>query len=190
MRARWALDAAQIAVVHREVLLREKPAALLAVSPKGTVPVLVLTGGTLLDESLDIMRWALAQHDPEGWLQADHAAVQRLIDCNDGPFKQALDRYKYAERHPDKTPAEHRQHAASFLTALEARLQTEPWLTGARCSLADVALFPFVRQMARVDEAWFQAAPWPGLRRWRRHFESSDRFERIMRKHPRWLPVP
>jgi len=180
IRARLALRAAGVAVEIREVLLRDKPAALLAASSKGTVPVLVLPGGAVLDESLEIMLWALRQHDPLGWLQAADGAA--LIALNDGPFKILLDRYKYAR----DAACEPRDAAVALLLApLERGLAQGPYLLGPRCSLADVALLPFVRQFAAVDAAWFaQEAPLPRLREWLQRLLLELQFEAVMDKRP------
>jgi glutathione S-transferase len=188
MRARMALRQAGLAVELREVLLRAKPAALLAASPKGTVPVLLQPDGTLLDQSLDIMQWALRQHDADGWLtQGDPALGQRLIGANDGPFKALLDRYKYPERHPQSTRQHHRDEAVALhLQGLDARLGAHAWLLGPGCALADVALFPFVRQFAQVDAAWFEASGLDHLRAWLQRLAGSALFESVMAKHPAW----
>ncbi len=182
MRARLALDVAEISVEHREILLRDKPAAMLAASPKGTVPVLETQGG-VIDESLDVMHWALRRNDPGGWL--DHAPGEAaLIAANDGPFKQALDRTKYPNRFPESDPVQARQAAATHLAGLNDRLGQHASLCGPRDTLVDAALFPFIRQFAMIDRPWFDAQPWPHLQAWlNRHLESA-RFARIMVKHP------
>jgi len=184
IRARLALRAAGVAVEIREVLLRDKPAALLAASSKGTVPVLVLPDGSVLDQSMDIMRWALGRHDPHGWLQAADGAS--LIECNDGPFKALLDRYKYAR----VDAAEPRDAAVALLLApLEQQLALTPYLLCPRCSLADIALLPFVRQFAAVDADWFaQAAPVPRLRDWLQRLLVEIQFDAVMDKRPPWQP--
>ena len=151
MRARMALWAAGVTVELREVKLAAKPPALIAASPKGTVPVLVLADGTVIDESLDIMRWALGQNDPEGWLAGDDRA---LIAANDGPFKHHLDRAKYPGRYEEEGLSDHRAAALALLAPLELRLQAAPWLCGESRTLTDIALFPFIRQFAAIDPAW------------------------------------
>ncbi len=189
MRARLALRAAGVALEIREVLLKDKPAALRAVSPKATVPVLVLPEGPVLDESLDIMLWALARHDPEGWLsQGDAPLGRRLIAINDGPFKAALDAYKYPERHPQASQREHREQAVGLQIApLEALLATRPWLLGEAPALADVALFPFVRQFAQVDADWF-AGGFARLHAWLERLAASPLYGSVMQKLPPWQP--
>lgn len=184
-----AIAAAGLQVELREVRLQDKPLAMLAASPKGTVPVLVLPDGQVIDESLAVMDWALNLADPEDWLGSNTPAdPEDLIATNDGPFKSWLDKYKYADRHPEQSMAWYRTQAEAFLSALEARLQRSRWLAGDSLSLADVALLPFIRQFAGVDEAWFANAPYPALRIWLRNQLQSERFAVVMEKHPPWTP--
>ncbi|MDH5469775.1 MAG: glutathione S-transferase [Gammaproteobacteria bacterium] len=189
MRARMAVRYSGLSVELREVVLKDMPASLLACSPKGTVPVLVLPDGAVIDESRDIMAWALAQNDPDGWLPASTAAavlVNALLDENDTDFKAELDRYKYAVRYPEH-PAEHyRDRGARFLAKLEDRLGRGDYLLGERLSLADVGVFPFVRQFAHVDTAWFDAAPFPQVQRWLAALLGTDLFSGVMGKYPQW----
>jgi glutathione S-transferase len=175
--------------------LKNKPAHLLALSPKGTVPVLWLPGaeeGRLLDQSLDIMLWALRQHDPLGWLppsDAGMADAQALIAHNDGPFKQQLDRYKYPSRWGLESGVADRDEGAIWLRTLDARLRKQPELAGEHFGMADAAVAPFVRQYAHTDPTWFAAQPWPALAFWLTQFEASDLFQAIMHKHAPW-PEP
>jgi glutathione S-transferase len=185
MRARMALQISGQAVDIREVVLRAKPAAMLEASPKGTVPVLVLPDGQVIDQSLDIMRWALARHDPEHWLAGDDAM---LIDRNDGSFKHHLDRYKYPERH-GSDPLEHRAGGAAILTDLEARLGEAGQLCGPTRTLADIALFPFIRQFAATDQLWFGAQPLPRLQAWLQGHLSSALFAEAMVRRAPWVPA-
>jgi len=185
IRARMAIARAGVSVELREVLLRDKPAAMLAISPKATVPVLVTAQGQVLDESLEIMRWALAQHDPDNWL-ADVSAT--LIETNDGSFKQALDRYKYADRYPQHSVQTYRAQGESILRSLEHDLGTKDWLCGIRPGFTDIAIFPFIRQFAAVDTNWFNESPYPRLRRWLNHWLHSSLFLDTMGKHPPWEP--
>ena len=190
MRARLALDVAGQKVEHREVVLRDKPPEMIAASPKATVPVLVLPDGNVIDESLAIMTWALARHDPEQWLTPERespATMQRLIARNDDQFKQALDRYKYPSRYPGVDPLASRDAGATFLHELNERLLASSALMGSRTSLADMAIAPFVRQFAMTDRDWFDDQPWSALRQWLDAFLGSERFGRIMTKHPRWV---
>ncbi|NIJ17693.1 glutathione S-transferase [Sphingobium vermicomposti] len=184
MRARMALIASGQPVELREVVLRDKPPAMLSLSPKGTVPVLALPDGAVIDESLDIMRWALRLRDPEGWLDGDDAA---LIATNDGPFKQHLDRYKYATRY-GSDPLVHRAGAMEVLGELEARLVASDYLCGAHRTLADIAIFPFVRQFAGTEPAWFEAQPLPRVQAWLRALVASELFARAMVRKPAWQP--
>jgi glutathione S-transferase len=183
MRARMALRVSGTACEIREVKLSAKPAAMLAASPKGTVPVLVLADGQVIDESLDIMRWALARNDPEGWLEGDDPA---LIQANDGPFKQHLDRYKYPDRH-DSVAAEHRALGLEMLADLDRRLASSAYLCGETRTLADAAILPFVRQFAAVDRAWFDAQELPALQRWLAAQLEAPLFAQVMQPRPQWV---
>lgn len=183
MRARMALRAARVTVELREVKLAAKPPALLATSPKGTVPVLVLPDGTVIDESLDIMRWALARNDPEGWLACDDTA---LIAANDGPFKHHLDRAKYPGRYEEDGVTDHRAEALALLAPLEDRLAQAPFLCGARRGLTDIALLPFLRQFAAIDPEWFAAQPLPRLQAWLAGLIADDLFAAVMPKFAVW----
>jgi len=184
MRARMALKYAGIAVEIREISLRDKPAHLLEISPKGTVPVLVTAHGAVLEQSLDIMHWALQQNDPDGWLAADAAQTQQLITENDTSFKQALDRYKYAIRFPEQAMEDYRALGEVFLTKLEQQLSRTDFLMGAKLTLADIAIFPFIRQFSAVDAVWFASANYPKLNAWLNLMLSSALFDSIMDKHP------
>jgi len=182
MRARMALWVAGTAVELREVKLAAKPPELAQASPKATVPVLVLDDGTVVDESLAIMRWALAQHDPEHWLAGDDAA---LIAVNDGAFKHHLDRAKYPGRY-EADGIDHRAEALALLHPLEARLERASCLCGPARSLTDIALFPFIRQFAHIDRAWFAAQPLPWLQDWLEHHITSPLFAAVMPKYAPW----
>lgn len=183
MRARLALAYAGCTVEVYEVSMKHKPAELLALSPKGTVPVLD-TGAGVLEESLDIMRWALLEHDPQDWLLRDDpaAAVQAdaLIARNDSTFKAQVNLYKYAERYPEHTREEYRLQAESWLEELEALLQGRPYLLAQHPSLADAALLPLLRQFAGVEPLWFAQAPYPQLRDWLQGWLASDLFKAVM----------
>jgi len=189
MRARLALQAAGQAVQHREIALKSKPGEMLRASPKGTVPVLVLADGNVLDESLDIMRWALGRNDPQGWLGGDGAFrddAWDLIARNDGDFKFHLDRYKYPYRYGLSDGVAHRELARGFLDILQDRLALHSFLGGARFGLADSAIAPFVRQFAHTDLAWFAAQAWGHLAQWLQDFEASAAFAKVMEKQPIW----
>jgi glutathione S-transferase len=189
MRARLALQAASQAVEHREIVLKNKPADMLRASPKGTVPVLVLANGMVLDESLDIMRWALERYDNQGWLAADEGSRQNdwtLIAQNDGEFKFHLDRYKYPHRYGLVDGLAHRELARGFLGSLQDRLTLQGFLSGAGFGLADAAIAPFVRQFAHTDRKWFANQAWSHLAQWLQDFEASAAFTQVMEKHPVW----
>ena len=191
MRARLALQASGIAVELRAIELKNKPAAMLQASPKGTVPVLVLLDGTVIEQSLDIMLWALRQSDPHGWLPQDSAQLQDAltsIASNDGPFKQALDRYKYPTRYALTDGIAQRDQGAQTLLQWEQRLSQQPYLNGAAWGFLDAAIAPFVRQFAHTDKTWFAAQSWPHLQRWLAEFEASPAFASIMQKTPIWQP--
>ena len=192
MRARLALYVSGMVYEHREVVLKNKPAHMLSLSPKGTVPVLWLRGaadGRVLEQSLDIMLWALRQHDPMGWLPPSDAGMAdalALIAHNDGPFKQQLDRYKYPNRSGLESGVADRDEAAIWLRTLDARLRAQPELAGEHFGMADVAVAPFVRQYAHTNPTWFAAQPWPALASWLTQFEASDLVQAIMHKHAPW----
>jgi len=184
MRARMALLMRGKPFVIREVALRDKPGEMLAASPKGTVPVLALANGDVIDESLDIMRWALCDHDPEDWLAGDDAA---LIAAFDDRFKHHLDRYKYPERH-EADPSVHRAAAMEMLGDLEARLSRHANLCRETRALTDIAIMPFVRQFAGVDPAWFAAQPVPRVIAWLERHVASLLFEQAFRRLKPWVP--
>ncbi|WP_417223273.1 glutathione S-transferase [Amphritea sp.] len=189
IRARLAIASSGQSVALREVVLKDKPAAMLQASPKATVPVLVLPD-RVIDESRDIMRWALRQSDPHNWLCADDPdqlwQSEGLIQENDAVFKQHLDRYKYFERYPGHSQDYYRQQCEVTLGRLEQQLQQSAFLTGEHCCLADIAIFPFIRQFAHVDRTWFYSAPYPGLQRWLDYHLTSPLFLSVMKKYPRW----
>ena len=182
IRARLALTVSGVGCELREVALRAKPPEMLAASPKGTVPVLVLADGMVLDQSLDIMRWALTHHDPHAWLTHDDAA---LIALNDGAFKHDLDRYKYPQRYASD-PLAHRDHALHFLRTIDAWIAATGQLCGPGYGLADAAIMPFVRQFAAVDRPWFDAQPLPSLQRWLNDHLASQRFRLVMTRVAPW----
>jgi glutathione S-transferase len=191
MRARMALWISARQVELREVSLRDKPAELLAVSPKGTVPVLVDTDGMVIDESLDIMSWSLRQCDPQGWLSPQTGTIDEmlsLIGLCDGEFKIALDEYKYPQRFVAPEPMTARARAAEFLMQLEHRLGHAANLFGVRPALADFAILPFVRQFAMVEPEWFATQPWPSLRSWLKRHLDARMFAGIMAKVHPWSP--
>lgn len=161
---------------------------MLEASPKGTVPVLVLPQ-RVIDESLDVMKWALGEHDPSSWSHGPQEETRALLRDNDGPFKHHLDRYKYAARDEAIDAQQERDKAAVFIALLEARLAESPYLTGETPRLADVAIFPFVRQFAGVDPAYWRGAPVPRTRSWLDQWCTSPLFARCMHKSPPWNPA-
>ena len=185
MRARMALAASGAEVMLREVLLKDKPAELLAASPKATVPVLVLSEDQALEESLDVMQWALEHRDPLGWLDGAPLDSGWISEC-DGDFKHWLDRYKYAEGYLDHTAEDYRSNAEEFIQKLEHQLSVSDWVGGEAANAIDVALFPFIRQFAGVEPSWWQQAPYPKVRQWLENWLNSALFSAIMVKYPRW----
>ena len=183
MRARMALAVSGMNVELREVVLRDKPPELLAISPKATVPVLVTCDGDVIDESLDIMRWALAQNDPQNWLSDNN---EELISANDGPFKMALDRYKYPHRYGLTDGLAFRSEALVHLQRLNQILHDHPFLGGDSPSITDFAVFPFVRQFAETDRVWFDEQPLSRITNWLDAHLNSALFEIIMRRYPQW----
>ncbi len=183
MRARLAVQASGADVQLREILLRDKPAAFLATSMSGTVPCLD-AGSVVIDESFDIMTWALQRSDPRGWLDQPDEAMGLIAQC-DGSFKSALDRYKYFTRHPDGTREVAQLEAAKYLNDLDQRLAGQAWLFGKE-GLSDMAILPFVRQFANTDRAWFDAQNWPHLIDWLNRFTESQAFLSIMQKYTPW----
>ncbi|NJS36000.1 MAG: glutathione S-transferase [Brachymonas sp.] len=186
MRARMALIEAGIAFDAYEIVLRDKPAAMLAASPKGTVPVMVLPSGEVLDESMDIMRWAFEQHgDAHWWDEAQTPSNQALVALNDGAFKKQLDTYKYPDRFAPGASARQRDLAlGDFLSQLEQRLRAEKYLGGNQACAADLAIFPLVRQFRAVNEKWFDAQALPATQAWLQAWLASTLFERCMKKLP------
>jgi glutathione S-transferase len=184
IRARLALAVSGIRYELREVRLSNKPSEMLAISPKGTVPVFQMADGTVLEESLTIMRWALAIRDPEDWLARDDPA---LIASNDGMFKHHLDRYKYPDRHGSDS-ASHRDLGLAYLQELEARLGAGGQLCGTKTGLTDAAIMPFVRQFAAVDLDWFDCLPLPRLKTWLAGHLASNLFEGVMQRAGPWSP--
>ena len=184
MRARMALLLAGVDFNVFEIVLRDKPPALLALSPKGTVPVLQLPDGRVLEQSWDIMRWALEGRDEEGcWSRAMSAENMDLLSRNDGEFKRHLDGYKYPDRYPGEAREDHRRQAVeTLLVPLAQRLQSALYLGGDTSCATDLAIFPFVRQFAAVEPAWFAGQDWPALQRWLAVWLGSGLFEACMVK--------
>jgi len=189
MRARLAISAAGIQCELREILLRDKAPEFLEASLKGTVPVVVTPDGQVIEQSLDVMLWALAQNDPLNWLVPpveSRADMLEVIAQADGDFKTKLDHYKYASRHADQDATLARDTAGLFLGALNARLSRHSYLFGERVTLSDMAIAPFVRQFAAVDQVWFDSQPWTHLQRWLAKFLAAPEFAGIMNKYKKW----
>ena len=178
-----AIAVSSIQVELREVVLRDKPQALLDISPKATVPVLLTADSTIIDESLDIMRWVLEQSDPDNWLTNIN---DELIANNDGQFKHWLDRYKYADRYLEHSEQYYRQQGEKTLLILEQILAKTSYLSGNSITFTDIAIFPFIRQFSFVDDAWFEQAPYPKLRHWLNSFLTSTLFQTTMYKCQPW----
>lgn len=170
----------------REVVLRDKPQTMLDISPKGTVPVLQLPDGEVLEESLDIMLWALSLNDPLQWLPSDPSEQIELIARNDDEFKNALDRYRYPDRYSGVDALEQRALGYAFLEMLEARLEQHIYLYSDHAMLSDIAIFPFVRQYANTDTDWFAAQPIPRLQQWLSNLVESELFAAVMGKYAQW----
>lgn len=185
MRARLALMACGITCELREVVLRDKPAEMLEISPKATVPVLQLQDGTVIDESRDVMFWAIEQNDPHGW--SDYLeTTKELVEVNDFQFKQHLDKYKYSSRHPELSKEEHRKNGDFFLQLIDEKLNDKPFLNGDQVTVTDLSVFPFIRQFAFVDKDYFDNRPYPHLLKWLDYHLESDLFKSIMTKYPKW----
>ena len=185
IRARLAITYAGIPVEIREVQLKHKPGQMLSISPKGTVPILQLPNGEVIEESLDIMYWTLTKHDPDHWLDMGEDA-ERLIQWNDGDFKYYLDRYKYADRYPEFPESYYRSQGEIFLAELESKLSQNSYLGGSHFSLLDTAIFPFIRQFAAVDSNWFESSEYRHLKNWLSRLLVSDLFNLVMIKSPVW----
>lgn len=182
IRARMAIAVSGVAVTQHEVDLKNKPAEMLAISPKGTVPVLQLPDGRVLEQSLDIMHWALAQHDPDCWLDVDERVADALTTQNDTAFKRALDRYKYPERFPERTRIEYRNEGEVFLSTLEDRLREHEYLAGESITYVDAAIMPFVRQFAAVDTKWWADAHYAAVQKWLHTQTASTLFMQVMNR--------
>lgn len=190
MRARLAIAYSGIQVELREVVLKDKPASLIEISPKATVPVLLTTEQTVIEESIEIMEWALLKNDSENWFQQlskqqkEHGKT--LINDNDGKFKYYLDRYKYADRFPEHSEQYYREQGELFLQKLEDLLNQHRYLLDDRITWADMAILPFIRQFASVNKAWFDNAHYPKLQNWLQQFLDSELFKKIMPKFKQW----
>ncbi|WP_444997054.1 glutathione S-transferase [Aliikangiella sp. IMCC44359] len=182
-----ALFYSEINIELREVHLKNKPESMLAISAKGTVPILLLTDGKVIEESREIMLWALKKNNPDDWLVTDkQSQIKSLIDFNDSQFKLWLDRYKYSIRYPENSKLYYREQAEIFLMRLENNLTKYEYLLGPSISLADIAIFPFIRQFAFVDKGWFDNSNYINLKKWLNRLMNSELFNQIMHKYQPW----
>ena len=186
MRARMVLLHSKIQYEIREIKLSNKPKEMLAISPKGTVPVLILENGDILDESLDVMLWAIEQGNLRNLFNPGKKEILDLIKINDGEFKDAIDRYKYSSLYPEKPMIEYRKMGELFLEKIESYLEKNKFIFGKNISLADLAIFPFIRQFCRVDIDWFNSSLFKKIKEWTLFFEGSENFIDIMRKIKPW----
>lgn len=190
MRARMAIYQADIKCEYREVLLKDKPESMMSLSSKGTVPVLLTSEDSIIDQSLEVMLWALHQSDSENWLGEDRALGQVLVERNDDEFKYYLDRYKYYVGYPEHPQAYYRDKAGGYLDLLEECLRKNKGasLTGDRMTFSDASIFPFIRQFANVDIDWFKSSPYALLNYWYNNIEQGDLFKGCMDKYKQWTP--
>ncbi len=189
MRAHMALKYSGLKVELREVDLKNMPDEALVKSAKATVPILVLADGSIIDESWDIMKWALAQNDPDNWLDEANdnlLAAEILTETNDFSFKADLDHYKYANRYPEQSEEYYRVACEEFIEELEDMLTENKFLLTNKLTLADISVFPFVRQFSLVNKAWFNQAPYPKVQIWLETLVNSDLFQHIFQKHDVW----
>lgn len=187
IRARMVLRYADITVRIREIALKNKPEAMFEASPKGTVPILQLNDGQVIDESLDIMLWALSHSDPDDWFsEKDQLRITQLIAINDREFKPLLDNYKYPQRSIKQDPIYYRNQAIPYLENLNEAIDKHQWLVREQICLADVALFPFIRQFAMVDSDWFWQTSLSKLHTWLQGLLESELFLSVMKKYEPW----
>jgi glutathione S-transferase len=184
-----------IKVELREVDINDMPDEAINISAKATVPILVLADGTFIDESWDIVKWALAQNDPDNWLgkTAESSSeflldAEMLIETNDFSFKEDLDHYKYADRYPEKSEQEYRAACEEFIEELEEKLTDSQYLLGDDMTLADIGVFPFIRQFSQVDKDWFDQSSYPKVQRWLNEIIQSSLFQQVFQKHEIWKP--
>jgi len=189
MRAHMALKYAGLKTELREVDLKDYPQQALEKSPKATVPVLLLPDGTVIDESWDILKWALSQNDPDNWTGSDDEYLldaEILMETNDFSFKDDLDRYKYADRYPEHSAEHYRQACEQFIEELEDMLAENEYLLADQITLADIGVFPFIRQFSLVDKEWFDKAPYPQVRGWLNKLIETQLFQQVFQKHVTW----
>ena len=187
MRARMAIHISSQKCEIREVLLRDKPPSMLEYSSKGTVPVLVLQSGEVIDESLDVIDWALNLNDPDNWQRSkDNEKTKELIKINDGEFKHHLDRYKYSKRYDNEDPEFHRKKCLSFIEKVNSELQNSKYIFDDEISYIDISLLPFIRQFRIADNEWFDELPYENVKSWLSNFLNSELLKSIMSKYDLW----
>ena len=187
MRARMAIHISSQKCEIREVLLRDKPPSMLEYSSKGTVPVLVLQSGEVIDESLDVIDWALNLNDPDNWQRSkDNEKTKELIKINDGEFKHHLDRYKYSKRYDNEDPEFHRKKCLSFIEKVSSELQNSKYIFDDEISYIDISLLPFIRQFRIADNEWFDELPYENVKSWLSNFLNSELLKSIMYKYDLW----
>ena len=187
MRARMAIHISDQRCELREVLLRDKPPSMLQYSAKGTVPVLILQDGKVIDESLDVIDWALNLNDPDDWQRSkDKEKTKELIKINDGEFKYHLDRYKYSKRYDNEDPEFHRKKCLKFIESINNELNNSKYIFDDNISYADIVLLPFIRQFRIADIEWFDSLPYDNLKKWLSSFLNSSLLNSIMKKYDLW----
>ena len=187
MRARMAIAISGQQVEFREVILRDKPQSMIELSPKGTVPVLSLSSGQVIDESLDVIDWALKLNDPDNWLRSNKSEKSsKLIHTNDNEFKHHLDRYKYSKRYDNENPLAHREKCLIFINELEEQLGYSQFLYDDKISALDISILPFIRQFRITDMNWFDSLAKPYIQNWLMKFLESKLFKSIMIKYDKW----
>ena len=187
MRARMAIHISSQKCEIREVLLRDKPPSMLEYSSKGTVPVLVLQSGEVIDESLDVIDWALNMNDPDNWQRSkNNEKTKELIKINDGEFKYHLDRYKYSKRYDNEDPEFHRKKCLSFIEKVNSELQNSKYIFDDAISYIDISLLPFIRQFRIADNEWFDELPYENVKSWLSNFLNSELLKSIMSKYDIW----
>tara|TARA_B100000427_G_scaffold326880_1_gene336367 strand:+ start:1421 stop:2011 length:591 start_codon:yes stop_codon:yes gene_type:complete len=187
MRARMAIYTSQQKCEIREVLLKDKPPSMLGYSSKGTVPVLVLQSGNVIDESLDVIDWALDINDPYNWKRSkDSKKTKELIEINDGDFKFHLDRYKYSKRYENEDPNFHREKCLTFIKMINEELKDSKYIYDNEISYIDISLLPFIRQFRIADNEWFDELPYENVKSWLSKFLDSSLLNSIMKKYDLW----
>tara|TARA_B100000941_G_scaffold157094_1_gene111456 strand:+ start:238 stop:828 length:591 start_codon:yes stop_codon:yes gene_type:complete len=187
MRARMAIHISGQKCEIREVLLRNKPPSMLEYSPKGTVPVLVLQDGNVIDESLDVIDWALNLNDPDDWQRSKNTEkTKELIKINDGEFKYHLDRYKYSKRYNNENPELHKKKCLKFLESINNELNNSKYIFDDNISYADIVVLPFIRQFRIADMEWFDSLPYDNLKNWLSNFLDSSLLNSSMKKYDLW----